>query len=298
MTGNSSERIGILNIIITNPAPKKGNYARLLDAATPLPMPEDDTNPLRWLAGVKLLFGTSECRSIISTLDVDACAEADYNVGAEANCISPSAEFLPFRLNDALTGSTLNGHTRDSLAGYLDQGWDVAVSAAFGSRLLDMLAVDAVAPTVRAFGTAAVTVETAIAIIEDELAASLSGRRGTIHLSPGAFGLIAESLVQEGGLYFTRNGTLVVADPGYAAARTPDALGATAATGLLTYIYGTGEIFYQQSPADYVDTNPSQSTDITRNTITRLKSTFGLLAYQSCVIVAVLATLDTEMQQP
>lgn len=285
-----------MTITVTNPTPGWVQRGRLLDAATPLPPADDGTDSLstRFLQGVQLRYDGFEQM----TVTVDAtlgnyCAPDEPEMTLGDGCLAETPTFAPFRLYSALSGSVLNFH-QGELSALIDAGWDVASSAAFARQLLTLMGAEALPLTMRAFGTAAVTVESAIALLEDQLAGSLVGRRGTIHMSRGAYFCCADDLTIEGDRLFTPNGTGVVVDAGYSPMIEPTDGAATTPTGLETYLYASGEVFFALTEGAFID---GGDLDFERNTLTRMKRAYGLVAYAT-PIWAVLATLDGNKAQP
>lgn len=287
-----------MTVLISNPAPKVVRRGRLIDTATPLPLP-GDSNPDRWLAGVLLADGTAETRlgtSGEADTDLVACSDDGW-LFEDPACIPAGDPWLPFRIWEGLKGSTLES-TLESMSDSIDRGFEVTRAYAFGLQMGRILAANAGAPYGRAFGSDPVNVETAVAILEDALAANTYGRRGTIHMSSGAFSEYADDLILEDGVWRTALGTLVVADPAYSPLPDPENGAATASSELTTYLYATGEVFWAGTNPSWLDGNNIQSTNISRNTITRLKEAYGILALDKSIVSAVLATLDTNVVQP
>lgn len=285
-----------MTITVTNPTPEWVRRGRLLSTATPLPPADDgtDTFAARFLQEVQFRSDGFEQESV--TVDASLgnyCAPAEPQMEAGDGCYGVGATFAPFRLYKALSGSVLNFH-QGELSALIDAGWDVASSAAFARQLLTQMGAEAIPLTMRAFGTAAVTVESAVALLEDQLAGSLVGRRGTIHMSRGAYFCCADDLTIEGDRLFTSNGTRVVVDAGYSPMIEPTDGAATTPTGLETYLYASGEVFFALTEGAFID---GGELDFERNTLTRMKRAYGLVAYAT-PIWAVLATLDGNKAQP
>lgn len=265
---------------------------KLLDQITKFT--SDPTNPNRWLAGVR--WQPERCRAL-SVDDVDACVGVDQTVDA-IECLGWASQ-LPFRISDALVGSTLE-YTADELQTMSTEFYLSALSAAFATELVsgvgsggESLSSVATAPVGAAFGAAATPIWNALAILEEEIASRLQGEVGFIFLQPGLLAQAVRSygLRLNGDRWETPAGNIVISDAGFILAAPPT--GETTSGAGEDWVYASGPVSYQESEPRPIGSG-SESLDKTRNTITQYVNGFGILVFDPCPVTAILASYALE----
>lgn len=295
---------------IKAPARKPMPRGRLLDIISRFELDPvnngDQTVAARWINGVT--WQPEPCRGLF-TADVDACAEIDF-IQIAPICEAAITQ-TPFAVYDALKGSALE-YTADDLLAIIEGRVTLKTSAAFASELLSgaasgdrALRKSAHAPSI-AFGAAATPIYNAIAVLEADLASTMRGARGMIHMPPGMLQeavRISELELNADGQYETPLGNLVVADAGYLNAPQPTG-GGGASTAGNDWIYASGPVEYQWSSPIAIDAGNIGSTITSftsretaalsvftsRDDITRFVEAVGILIFDPCPVTAVLTS--------
>ena len=278
--------MAIHKLTVEAPRVTKRSIGTLLNAVQVLPV---DAAADRWLAGITWQPRPSRA---LSASAVDVCNPADF-VNPNYACTA-AIEQVAFQIYDAFNASALD-HTPEIIDGMLSERDSLQQSAAIASELLTgaasggrSLSSTATAPAMRAFGTAAVTVQQGIAILEDDLARSIYAGQGLIHLSPGLLGIA----IQNAGLSFydgqwhTALGHRIVADAGYVDAKEPSGQAASAA--MKEWIYASGPIALASTAADLIGGPANEFTDMTRNKFVRWMSSYAILQFDPDPVTAVL----------
>jgi hypothetical protein len=278
------------NPLFVVPAPNVDPLAvgTLLDAAQ---RPASNDFADRWMAGIT--WQPRPARDHKRSA-VDTCNPADFTNPAYA-CTTAITQ-TAFQIYDAFNASSLD-HTPEIIDGYLTDRVRIQFSAAIGQELHTgtasggrSLASTAHAPSQKAFGAAAVSVVSGLAILEEELAHTLYGGQGLIHMSPGLVGLAAQNngLRFIDGQWYTAMGHRVVADAGYIDTKEP--------TGQAASAVGT-EWMYASGPVTLFSTNPelmggsaNEYMDMTRNKFVRWLNAYALLQFDPAPVTAVLVS--------
>lgn len=243
---------------------------------------------VRWFNGVSWTPWPS--RGLL-TQDVDAC-NPDPSTDIDRYCV-PAVDQPTFRLLDALTASALE-FTPAELTTLLADRFALITSWAFASELLsgaasggNALSKAAHAPTGMAFGAAATPVWNALAVIEADLALTLYGGAGIIHMPPSMMVIAQEYLVPDGNRWTTPSGHLVVFDGGYTNAPPPEGEAASAAGE--DWIYASGPVAHALTSPKLVG-----STDdafyLEKNLYEVYMESYGLLQFDAAPVTAVLAS--------
>lgn len=264
---------------------------RLLDVLSRFDVPGNVSD--RWLGGVT--WTPTECLDLLLT-DVEVCNRVDLTDNPR-DCVAPITQSA-FNVYDAFQGSTLE-YTREEIEEEITYRMPTLVSAAFATELISGatsggrgLADDAHAPTEAAFGTV-LPVWQALAALESDLARTIGGAQGVIHLPPGmlAQGVTEYGFRLENGQYETPLGHKVVADAGYVDAAAPN--GQVASGAGEDWVYASGPVEYQMTePMTINGPEMASGFDRTRNTLTMFREVAGILVFDPCPVVAVLATYD------
>lgn len=267
--------------------------ARFLDVAPEIPDVKDLERVFgtgaRWLSLTKtsgLTRGDANCAPSNWTLAPRGCLN-DGGIGQ-----------VPFSIGDALQMSALNwtaiGDANEEMSDRFDQ-W---LSAAFAQELITgagstgtSLSNTASAPTTLgglAFGSAAITIARALAVLEAEFALRAGNAVGFIHLPPGALGLAVTnySLRFVDGHWETPLGNVVIADAGYVDALEPT--GQAASGALSDWIYISGPVFYKATGPAFAGDNTGDFNPST-NLLTRWLKAQGILVFDPAYVSAVLA---------
>lgn len=278
------------------------------------PINGDDGNSERWIGG-GVTWIPRRCEALFSG-DVDACAAFNHNAGFGATfprVCEPAITQTGFSVFDALRESALE-FTFDELEEMLMGQINTKVSAAFATELLSgaisgdkALSRAAHAPTQRAFGSAA-PAWLAAAIIEDELARTMRGAAGYLHVPPALLGQLKATygLTLVGDHWETPLGNTVISDAGYVDAIAPTGQAASGTNA--DWMYGSGPIVYGMtapvmadrgivgSTIDKPNVNapevPANRVFTTRDEFTRYADVYGVLVFDPCPVTAVLASYE------
>lgn len=245
-----------------------------------------------WLDGVAFLPRLCSPTNIVA---LDPCANNFIELPAVSNC-QPWVTQYPFNMVDTLSGKATS-FTGSDLGQLLEQREEEMRSWAFAKALIGpiitanthTLSTDAHNPSTP-FG-AAISLTRAIAVLERDLANSLHGAQGYIHVPPSILHQIhaAGWLDLDGDVWRLPSGTIVVSDAGYEGAPPPTGGGATA-TQFEAWLYASGPIEYQYFSWGLVGDNPNQYTNIRTNALERFMQSMGILIFDPCPVTAVLAT--------
>lgn len=268
---------------------------RLLDFARPLPgtlNAHGQTEAARWLQGVK--WNPWPCTGLAAGAPHDCDTET---LAAITQTCETAETQVPFVVRDAIKMSTLE-YNDTEVEAMLRARWDLMVSAAFASELVSgaassgkSLRSEAVgnAPADIAYGSAAVTISKAVAVLEDHLASKIVGQRGVIHLPPGLLTLAVtecDLVLGDGGFWETPNGNYVIADAGYNGTLGPT--GQAAASALEGWVYASGMV-YVASTAPIAMGGNEDAPFLRRNEIHEWLQGYGILVFDPCPVSAVLA---------
>lgn len=271
---------------------------RLLDIISEFDAPDD-----RWVMGVT--WQPWPCEALL-TMDVDVCSRIDFT-DFPRQCQAAITQSA-FSVYDALIGSTLE-YTPEDIEEVLTANVTLKSSASFATELIsgavsgDRALSKSAHPTTLL--STASTIYNAMLAIENDLAFSLQGAQGMIHMPPG---LLQEAVrmcglrIGSDGQWETPLGNKVVADAGYIGARKPD-FSATPGVQLTTaWVYGSGLVQYKMTAPMAVDggnigstltnftgrENAAQSVFTSRNRMTRFVDRIGILIFDPCPVNAVL----------
>lgn len=278
--------MAISKLLVEAPAVASRTIGTLLSAVTVLPA---DGVAERWMNGVTWQPRPTRALSVSA---VDTCNPADF-VNPNYACVA-AIEQSAFQIYDAFNASALD-HTPEIIDGYLSDRDRLQQSAAIATELLNgaasggrSLASTATAPAMRAFGTAAVTVQQGIAILEDDLARTLYGGQGIIHLSPGLLGLAIQNagLSYRDGQWYTALGHRIVADAGYVDAKEPAGQAASAA--MKEWIYASGPIVLASTASELLGGPANEFMDMTRDKFVRWMTSYAILQFDPDPVTAVL----------
>lgn len=269
----------------------------------------EQANQYRWLDGVSWLPRLCTGPNV---LNLDPCAGGFGEVVIPSNC-QPWVTQRPFQIIDALKGSTLSFSIED-LDELLEEREEETLSWAFAKALLGpvltsgqhTLSESAHNPLQVPFGTAAVSLTKAIETLERDLASTLFGVQGIIHMSPAIIhqAVYKAGLLNVDGHWETPNGHLVVTDAGYI--NSPPPTGESPAPIDTTWIYASGNVEYQyaepqmtrdgagvsEAADGVIGDSWMQHTDIAHNRIERITQSTGILIFDPCPVTAVLTAFD------
>ncbi len=267
---------------------------------TPAPLPRGrllDLIPTistdaRWMDGVS--WAPWPSRNVLAS-SVDTCNPAPSTDIDRYGC-TPYVDQQSFRLYDALTGGAIE-FTAGELKGLLSDRFALITSYAFAKELLsgaasggNSLSQAAHAPTGLAFGSAATPISNALAVFEAELARTLFGGRGLIHMPPSMMILAQEYLVRDGDRWTTPSGHLVVFDGGYGDAPQPS--GEVASGAGEEWLYASGPVAYEATNPRFVG-GDDDSFDFERNLYEIYMDSYGLLQFDADPVTAVLTSYAT-----
>lgn len=249
----------------------------------------------RWLAGVK--FQPRDCRPLGLGVSTWYCV-GDDTQSAGADCVA-FIEQQAFDINDALRDVTM-GLTGDELRDLLEQRHNEMLSWAFAATLTGQNAqFEAATPTISFVDSAhapdagytGVPITKAIAILENDLAETLHGAQGIIHMAPGLLhqAFAGGGLIVNGADIETITGTKVVGDAGYYGAGPPTGQ-AVNTPGTNDWVYASGPIEFQATPLKMIGDNPNDYTLIRTNKVERMAQSWGIFLFDPCTVTAVLAT--------
>ncbi len=268
---------------------------------TPAPLPRGrllDLIPtisgdVRWMDGVS--WAPWPSRNVLAS-SVDTCNPAPSTDIDRYGC-TPYVDQQSFRLYDALTGGAIE-FTPGELKGLLSDRFALITSYAFAKELLsgaasggNSLSQAAHAPTGLAFGSGAVPVVDALAFLEAELARTLFGGQGIIHVSPAVMFHAREHLERDGDRWTTPSGHLVVFDGGYVDAVEPTGQAASSATE--EWIYASGPVAYEATNPRFVG-GDDDAFELERNLYEVYMDSYGLLQFDADPVTAALVTFGTE----
>lgn len=242
----------------------------------------------RWLDG--LSWEPIPCGTLNGESADGACDEHIFDDDLRRVCAEPLIQ-KPFRLNDAFLAATMLHNVLD-IEARMAYWWNSGLSAAFAKELIDgalsaghSLSEFAHAPTNLAFGSAAVSISKALAVLEEELGAQIGNRVGNIYLTPGLFATAIESysLLQRNGRWETPVGNRVIVDVGFADAKAPGSESASASGS--EWVYASGPVAYKMSL-------PTGLTglSIRDNKVTSYVEGYGIIVFDNCPVTAALAT--------
>lgn len=124
-------------------------------------------------------------------------------------------------------------------------------------------------------------VKTAIAQVEDALADKIGNLQGMIHLTPGAFSMVAGDLEFFEGRYHTHSGHIVVADAGYEGG-APESGAVNAGR---TWIYGSSPVVYRYTTPDWTGYDWENWIKTHNDQIVR-RDGMAIIAFEPCSVVA------------
>lgn len=266
---------------------------------------------LRWLQGITW---RPEPTHALYGSDVDVCTRIDYT--ATPRLCDPWITQTAFSVYDAFKAASLE-FTPEEAQAIIEGRVTRKVSAAFAKELLDgaisgdrSLSNQAHPPFLRAFASAATPIWYCLSVLEDDLARTLRGQAGMIHMPPGLLAQAVESyeLIRgDDGQYRTPLGHQVVADAGYVDAIAPGGNAASAAS--TEWVYASGPVLYRRSAVRMVDGGNIGSTmttytgreDLrsadyvgfrTHDDMTRYADVFGIFQFDPAPVSACLASYE------
>lgn len=249
---------------------------------------------IRWLAGVK--FEPRDCSGLTIGESVWYCTGTD-DTPPTNQCV-PWLEQQAFNIFDGLRDSTL-GRTVDDIEELLRLRHEEMLSYAFGYALTGQATFGGLTFPTQAHGpdgvgfAAAAPIGQVVAQLENDLAKTMHGAEGIIHMAPGMLikaatggtGIVEDS----DGMYRTPLGTKVVADAGYYRAAAPT--GQSASTANTTeWVYASGPIAYMATPQSFIGDAPNAFTNISKNALHRHTESWGLFLFDPCAVAAQLAS--------
>lgn len=254
---------------------------------------------VRWINGIT--WNPLPSRPFL-THSTDICVQADFT-DPNYQCVAAVTQ-KAFIVYDAIIGSAIEWEPGD-LNDILEERVPYMMSASFATELITgaasgsgfSLSSKAHSPSGNGFGSPATPIWNAIAVLESELALTMFGGQGTIHMPPSFLG---EAVTRAGvrfidGQYQTTTGHLVIADAGYTAAAAPT--GQAAAGVAQDWIYASGPVRYAIADDDegFDDmANISTFMDFTKNRYRRWESTYGILQFSPAFVTAVLTSYAEE----
>jgi hypothetical protein len=289
---------------INIPRPPKLPRALLLDQIATLPM--GDNVEARWAidgvtwepveCGVPLLWAGA----------ADACDPSPFEGTPPRGCLPPITQ-TGFRIEDRFRASLPDFDASDVEA-LLTRRFSVMTSWVFAKALTQSVAGPtslpdvATAPTGLPFGSTATPIWNAFAVLEAELSERLMGEQGVIFLTPG---LLAQAKVsydlewfdgpaddgEPGGRaigWQTPAGNRVIVDGGFYNADAPT--GEDPSGTAEEWIYASGPVFYQSTMPDLRSSREAPGVD--RNRITGFIDSHGILVFEPCPVMGVLASYD------
>ena len=275
-------------------AAKNGTIARSIRTRAMLlfEMSQAGLEANRWAAGVK--FQPRDCRPLTLGKSVWYCDGTD-DLAAGTDCVA-FVEQYAFSIEDALRDTTMGAQVTD-IRELLRARYDEMLSWAFASTLVglnsgfDGLTLPSTAHAPDGGYGAGTAMVKALAILENELADTLHGAVGMIHMSPGAL-LVANAggaLEVSGSEVRTPTGHRVVADAGYFKAAAPSGQsGSTANTS--EWIYASGPIQYEASAYTVLGDDSNMGLDPFHNKVELQSQSQGIFIFDPCAVTAVLAT--------
>jgi hypothetical protein len=193
----------------------------------------------RWLAGVTFVpRGISTSTVVVAE---DPCVL--QNSFGTVQGFTDAVTFRPFRVENAISCSTLGGFTQAELEPWIDAETRSVESYDLARQVWGMGGPN---PDLRDQADVVTTDGTALGALASVVGAldrRLKGRRGLIHVSPDMQVRLAAAgaIANRSGEYQTPNGHRVVADAGY---------NGSAPGGLVlgqSWIYGSGPVYYRMS---------------------------------------------------
>ena len=242
-----------------------------------------------WVGGVTWV--PRQCRHLV----VD-----NANDGCDANNISDlhysCPETLPvqtaFSILNGLWGSTLNWDLADMDA-LIDEHNAIELSSvlakeAVGATAGGSISFSNVAHPVAGGFAAGVGLTYGLAQLQNDLADTLRGGQGVIHMAPGLLHQAVDkgAAILVDGQYQTPLGHLIVADAGYIDALAPSGESASAATE--EWVYATGPVAWKVTPW----VKREGALNISTNYLKRLQTAFGIVVFDPCPVTAVLVDYD------
>ena len=269
----------------------------LLDAIDVLPRSADEPPGDWWLHGATWNpIGLSD--PVVAA--VDTCTPADFALTANGRSCQAAVTQTAFQFFDAFQDTLIDIGPGgiDKIDQLLADRFDQWESWAFARALVGTasyggttLASVAQAPAGVAFGSAALPVGTALAVLESHLARKMQNGRGMLHIAPGLLGQAVDSygLREVNGTWRTPLGNVVVADGGYVDAGQPT--GQAAGTAAASWAYASGPVWYRKSGMEILG-GGWQSIDISRNSVKRWLDSYGILIFDPSPVAAVLAAYE------
>jgi len=133
--------------------------------------------------------------------------------------------------------------------------------------------------------------KSAIAAVEEAMAACLPGVQGTLHLTPGMAAL-AENLLHEDddGKLRTFSGSLVVVGAGYAGQKA-DGSGSQTFPSTTSAVFGTGPVIAHLGPSSMITDELAQMADAARNEFAIRAERLVAVTFDGCCHVGATVTL-------
>lgn len=204
-----------------------------------------------------------------------SAAEEDHQLN-----LPPVVEYVPWELQIEEPCHTTFAYNEAEVSARLERVANAIESYAIARELMtgELAKADAAAggdmgvnlylakaPTVLNGGVAASPAR-AIGLLEEAVGDALHGQQATIHVPRAARPYLWQTGTQQQGyLYLTSIGSLLISDAGYA--NTPP--DGTAAADGVGWIYATGPVVVRRSALFMDAVAPGQTVDTTTNTITR-----------------------------
>lgn len=273
-------------ILIDPPDRELRQRAIAINSYLPLELPADPRTADRWaFAGVQ--FVPYGCSVEVQETTGDPCLYT-FQEGIAPQGYPDPVWFPAFSFRVAFQCSVL-GYTAEEQKERLDVIWANEVSVVIAQQAMSgewhptgMNIQDEVVTTVS--GPAS-DVKTTIAFVEDALADRIGNFKGMIHLTPGAFSVIAGDLERDGDRYFTHSGHIVVADAGYE--------GGAPESGAVnpgrTWIYGSSPVHFRYTTPDWTGYDWENWIKTHNDQIVR-EDGVALIAFEPCSVVAAEAT--------
>lgn len=253
---------------------------------------------IRWLGGVK--YQPRDCTGLVVGESVWYCTGDDV-VPTSQQCVA-YIEQQAFDIFDGLRDSTF-GYMVTDIDELLRLRHEEQLSWAFGQAITGQTTFSGMTFASQAHApdggfTAAAPIGQVIAQLENDLAKTMHGAVGMIHMSPGMLikantggaGIVEDDDVED--VYRTPLGTLVVADAGYYRA-APPAAGSPAASVANTseWVYASGPVVYEATGLEMIgDDQLTQYVNIAKNVVHRHAQSWGIFLFDPCAVTAQLAS--------
>ncbi len=277
-----------MKVAIEVPAGTRRPVGLLLDEATAAPSTATNGEMIgrRWLHGVR--WTSLSCDPLL-TQPADDCT---YTQDLDAEDFPDVVEQSAFNIYDSLNCSTLSDPA-DDIRRRLQGRMDLMESAAFATELITATASGGISLSSEAtvpLASSVTTVLNALSVIESHLASTLHGGVGMIHISPALLPVLAGQthlVYLSNGAVRTLSGHVVVSDAGYINAAAPD--GESASASAQDWVYGSGPVRYYTTTPTFRGL-PGEQVDYIHNRIDSFIEEYGLLLFEPCATVAVLAS--------